>query len=67
MYTSRGLIWWMRSHVSPQLGSTSALKFSTSASQTPMRRSTSFSPSGSFVLRLIASLPLWSVLKYGAA
>ena len=46
MYTSRGLIWWMRSHVRPQLGSTSALKFSTSASQTPMRRSTSFSPSG---------------------
>ena len=57
----------MRSHVRPQLGNTSALKFSTSASQMPMSRSTIFSPSGCFVLRLMASLPLCSVLKYGAA
>ena len=46
MYTTRGLISWMRSQVSPQLGNTSPLKFSTSASEMPMSRFASSRPLG---------------------
>ena len=67
MYTSRRFSSWMRSHVSPQLGKTSPLKFSTIASEIPMSFSASASPFGCRVFRLIASFPWCSVVKYGSA
>ena len=47
----------MRSQVSPQLGNTSPLKFSTTASEMPMSRVASSRPFGWRVFKLIASLP----------